>query len=452
MINNVSFSGVLHMKTFNMGGVHPPDVKTKTSDKSIERYPLPKTVVLPLSMHLGAPCEPLVKKGDTVKTGQKIADSEKAVSAPIHASITGKVKKIEALHHPLGPRYRSILIEGDGEDEWIEGVDPSMFDKDAPKDVDFSKVSEFKQKIREAGIVGLGGAAFPTHIKLSPPGDKKIDTLIINGAECEPFLTADHRLMLEKPRTIIFGTRIIAEILGVKNIYLAIESNKPDAIEALKPLAGEFDINMASCETKYPEGGEKQLINAVTGREVPSGKLPLEVGCVVQNVGTVAAVYEAVALNKPLVERVLTVTGTAVKNPRNLLVRLGTSFSELLEYCGYEKEDKSEIIMGGPMMGKAQKYIDVPVVKGTSGIVALKPEDVVVLEHRPCIRCGQCVSACPMGLNPTSLAIRVEKQEYEDLMKDGIMDCMECGSCSFICPSKRRLVHWIRVGKMEVKK
>ena len=436
-----------------MGGVHPPEEKQHSAGSPIERFAIPEMVVLPVSQHLGAPCDPLVKKGDEVKTGQKIAESEKAVSAPIHATISGKVKAVEHRNHPLGPQVTSIVIQGSGEDEWAEGVDPSNFDKDAPKDVDFSNVKEFKTKIREAGIVGLGGAAFPTHIKLSPPPDKPIDTLIINGAECEPFLTADHRMMLERPKTIYLGAKIIREILGIKNVIVAIEKNKPDAIRIMQEVAEkDSDIKIAVCETKYPEGGEKQLINAITGREVPSGKLPMEVGCVVQNVGTAAAVYEAVALNKPLIERVLTVTGTATADPKNLMVRLGTPFKDLLEYCNVKLDDHSAIIMGGPMMGKSQKYPDVPVVKGTSGIVCMKPEDVQHQEHRPCLRCGQCVEVCPMGLNPTQLALKAENREYENLLDSGLMDCMECGSCAFICPSHRQLVHWIRVGKMEVKK
>jgi len=456
------------MKTFKMGGIHPPEKKEISANLAIERFPIPKTVVLPMSQHLGAPCEPIVKKGDLIKTGQIIAQSDKAVSAPVHASITGKVAKLDHMNHPLGPRIKSIQIEGDGTDEWIEGIDPSLFEKDAPKDVDFSRIAEFKQKIRDAGIVGMGGAAFPTHIKISPPPDKKIDTLIINGAECEPYLTADHRLMLERPRSILLGTRILMQILEVKQCFLAIEANKPDAVEMMNKMAAEFSesrdseksesgtslppIQVAVCKTKYPEGGEKQLINAITGREVPSGKLPLDVGCVVQNVGTCAAVYEAVALNKPLIERVLTVTGSAVGKPKNLLVRLGVSFKELLEYCDYKNANGNAVIMGGPMMGKAQKYLDVPVVKGTSGILCVAPEDVVILEHRPCLSCGKCLEACPMGLNPTRLALLAENREYDELLQIGLMDCMECGSCAYICPARRRLVHWIRVGKMEVKR
>jgi len=441
------------MKTFNMGGIHPPEEKEHSSGSPISRMQIPSKVILPLSQHLGAPCEPVVKKGDVVKTGQLIADSDKAVSAPIHASITGKVTKIEHLNHPLGPRVKSIMIEGDGTDEWIEGVNGDLLDQDAPLDPDFSQLGDFKNRIRNAGIVGLGGAAFPTHIKLSPPPDKTIDTLIINGAECEPFLTSDHRLMLERPKSLLAGIRIIRAILEVKQTFLAIEANKPDAIELLQKECGEDpDIRVAVCRTRYPEGGEKQLINAITGREVPSGKLPMEVGCVVQNVGTAVAVYDAVTLSKPLIERVVTVTGSAVSRPANLMVRLGASFRELLDLCGYDNRNGNKVIMGGPMMGKAQKYLDVPVVKGTSGIVCIRAGDVVTLDHRPCLRCGKCVEVCPMGLNPTALASRVESREYEDLVKLGIMDCMECGSCAFTCPARRQLVHYIRVGKMEIKR
>jgi H+/Na+-translocating ferredoxin:NAD+ oxidoreductase subunit C len=439
------------LNTFKLGGVHPPEEKDLSREAQIERFEIPKRVVLPMSQHLGAPCEPLVKKGEIVKCGQKIADSDKAVSAPVHASISGKVKSIEHLNHPLGPRVMSVVIEGDGSDDWVEGINPANFDKDAPLDVDFSKVKEFKKKIREAGIVGLGGAAFPTHIKLSPPPDKKIDTLILNGAECEPFLTSDHRMMLERPKSIMIGIRIIMEILGVKKAYIAIEANKPDAIEIMQSNCLE-GISVVPCKTKYPEGGEKQMIFAVTGREVPNGKLPMEVGCVVQNVGTAAAIYEAIALNKPLIERVVTVTGSAISTPKNLLTRMGTPFKELLDFCGFNHSNGSKVIMGGPMMGKAQKYLDVPVVKGTSGILCVSPEDIVPMDHRPCLRCGQCVEVCPMGLNPTQIAMMAESRDYENLIKEGIMDCMECGSCAYICPSRRQMVHFIRVGKMEARR
>jgi len=439
------------VKTFRMGGIHPPEHKTLTAGEPIERFAVPKRVVLPLSQHTGAPCEPVVKKGDAVKTGQLIADSPKPISAPIHASITGIVKAIDHFNHPLGPKVMSIVIGGDGEDEWIEGVNPAFFERDAPVDVDFSRAAEFKRKTRAAGIVGLGGAAFPTHIKLSPPTDKPIDTVILNGAECEPYLTADHRLMLERPRSIFLGLKIIMVILGVHNGVIAIESNKPDAIGAMRAQCnGAPGIRVEVCKTKYPEGGEKQLINAITGREVPSGKLPMEVGCVVQNVGTAAAIYEAIALNKPLIERVVTITGSAVSHPKNLLVRIGTPFNTLLEYCGYDNSDENKVVMGGPMMGKAQKYLDVPVVKGTSGILCIAATDVVVLTDRPCIHCGRCVETCPMGLNPTELASLVENRQCDDLLKLGLMDCMECGACAYVCPARRQLVHWIRLGKMEV--
>jgi electron transport complex protein RnfC len=388
--------------------------------------------------------------------GQLIAKSDAFVSAPIHSSVSGKVQKIDLHPHPLGSRGLMIIIDNDGQ----ETLDESLR-LGAPMPVlDKSKGKDYLQAIRNAGLVGLGGAAFPTHVKLSPPPDKKIDVFLVNGAECEPYLTADYRVMLERSKDVLFGVHVIMIVLGVNQALIAVEDNKPKAIEAMRQAIEERDpalaalgeIGVAVCQTKYPQGGEKQLINAVLGRVVPSGKLPMDVGVVVANIGTCLATTEAVAWGKPLIERVVTVAGGGIPNPRNLLARVGTPFRALLEACNYQEPPAgSKLIMGGPMMGKAQRELDVPVVKGTSGLVVLTPEEVAHFEQRPCLRCGRCVDACPMGLMPSRLGNFAENNVLEPLKKLGIMDCIECGSCAYICPSQRHLVQWIRLGKMKLR-
>jgi len=443
-------------KTFSRGGIHLPEFKEITADKAIEVLPPPKQVFIPLSQHTGAPCKPLVKRGDPVKAGQMIGQSDAFISAPVHASVSGKVNKIAFHAHPLGPRCETVVIDNDGQDDWDDSIDVNA-PRGAP---DPAKGKEYLEAVKAAGIVGLGGAGFPCHVKLSPPPGKKIDVFLVNGAECEPYLTADYRVMLEWPDEALSGLRATMVILGVKQAIIAIEDNKPKAIEAMRravekedPAAAALgEVGVVVCKTKYPQGGEKQLISAVLKRTVPSGGLPMDIGVVVQNVATCVAISDAVWRRKPLIERVVTVAGVGVPEPKNLLVRVGTPFRALLDACGYSPAPGSKLIMGGPMMGKAQRDADAPVVKGTSGLVALTPEEVAHRAERACVRCGRCVDACPMGLMPSQLGTLSANDALDGIKRLGIMDCMECGACEYVCPSHRNLVQWIRLGKMKLSK
>ncbi|NQT25029.1 electron transport complex subunit RsxC [candidate division KSB1 bacterium] len=422
------------------GGIHPPEQKSFAEDIPIQNLPLPERVIIPLQQHIGAPAEPVVEKGDAVKTGQIIGKASKFVSLPVHASISGTVVSVNKRPHPLGTDLLAIEIEGDGANSW----------KRLPKDEDVSKLSaeDKKKRILDAGIAGLGGATFPTHVKLTPPPEKPIDTLIINGVECEPYLTADHRLMLEKPNEILAGARIMADILKSKKIIIGIEDNKLDAIRLLRKKTRRFKtISVLSLSVKYPQGGEKQLIKAATGREVPAGRLPMDVGCVVQNVGTAFAVHQAVTQQRPLIERIVTVTGTGINSPKNCRVRIGTPVADLISFCGGYTSDDVKLISGGPMMGISQWTDTIPVIKGTSGILVMKGSDVETQEEQPCISCARCVDICPMRLTPNKIATFVEYKRLSDAKENRIYDCMECGSCSFICPAKRHLVQYIKLGK-----
>ncbi|MDK2976673.1 MAG: H+/Na+-translocating ferredoxin:NAD+ oxidoreductase subunit [Candidatus Marinimicrobia bacterium] len=407
--------------------------------------PLPKQVYIPLQQHIGAPCEPLVKKGDTVKTGQVIGRSSAYVSAPVHASITGVVKAVDKFFHPLGMRVEMVHIERTGdEDDWELLSIPENWEK-APR-------VELIKLINDAGIVGMGGAAFPTHVKLNPPTDKKIDSFILNGVECEPYLTSDHRLMVEHTDQILAGMNIIMSILNVENGYIGIENNKPDAIEMMSKRVKElgYSFLVVPLEVKYPQGAEKMLIESVLRRRVPAGGLPMDVGVVVNNVATAKAVADAVLEGKSLVERVTTVTGDGIVNPKNLLTRIGTPFNDLVEFCGGAKDETTMVFMGGPMMGQAQYDLSVPVIKATGGIVCNTSKMITMVKHFPCIHCGACVDACPMYLLPTQLAKLTEHKKYEEAEKLGIQNCIECGSCAFSCPAHIPLVQWLRVGKMRV--
>ncbi len=433
------------LKTFKLGGVHPPENKF-SAGKSIEVLPLPKSVFVPVAQHIGAPATPVVNRGDLVKVGQLLAKSSSFVSANIHSPVSGKVKKIDFSADSSGYPKQGFYIDVDG-DEWLNGIDLS--DK-LVKDFSFDG-QEIINKIQEAGIVGLGGATFPTHVKLVPPKGMKASVLLINGVECEPYLTADHRLMLEKPDEILVGTQLLMKALGVGKAVVGIENNKPDAIQLLTEKTKEYKgISVVDLKVKYPQGGEKQLIKAVTGKEVPSGGLPIAVGAVVSNVGTAFAVYEAVQKNKPLIERVVTVTGKNVENPSNFKVRIGTPTSALIEAAGGLPENTGKIISGGPMMGRAVQSADIPVTKGTSGILLMPQE--VAKRNKPitCIRCSRCVTVCPMGLEPYLLKKLSEKQLFEQAEDDRVMDCIECGSCSYTCPSNLPLLDFIRLGKNKV--
>lgn len=443
-------------------GIHPEYQKEITSNKPITSAQLPSRVVIPLSQHTGAPAKPEVNIGDEVKRGQLIGSPAGFVSAPVHASISGKVTAIAEFLHPSGRMISSVVIESDGKDEGIS----------FKENVDYMSlgVEEIKAIIKDAGIVGLGGAAFPTNVKLSPPKEKPINTVILNGAECEPYLTADHRLMVEHPRGIVEGLKIIMKTLGVNKGYIGIEENKPDAIEAMKKIVSTkeyavsskesaysllptpYSIEVCAVEVKYPQGAEKMLIKAIKGREVPSRGLPMDVGVVVQNVGTALAIYEAVKYGKPLIERVVTVTGKGIKEPKNLMVRIGTLISDVVGQCGGFVDGAVKVIVGGPMMGFAQWSLDVPVVKGTSGILVLTEDEYVSSEeYFPCIRCGNCIDVCPMGLNPSMLSILSEKGRYEETKEYNLFDCFECGSCAFVCPANRPMVQFMRLAKSMVK-
>ncbi len=433
------------LKTFPKGGVHPAENKL-SAGSAVKVLPLPDRVIIPVVQHLGAPAEPVVQKGDSVVAGQLLARSKGFVSANIHSSVSGKIFRIEERFDASGYKRLSFVIDRK-EDEW----DPAIDRSDTLRENITASREEIIQKIQDAGIVGMGGATFPTHIKLNVPKGKKADILIINGVECEPFLTADHRLMLEKSRELMTGIRILMKALGVDQAVIGIENNKPDAIELLAGLAEkEKGITVQPLKVKYPQGGEKQLIKAITGREVPSGGLPVDVGAVVHNVGTTLAAYEAVQKNKPLMERIVTVTGKSVKEPSNFLVRIGTPVAEVIEAAGGLPEDTGKVVLGGPMMGKAVSKLDIPVTKGTSGILIIPESEAHRDPVQPCIRCAKCVSVCPMGLEPYLLMSLGQLQLWEKARKERTLDCIECGSCSYVCPADRPLLDYIRLDKMRV--
>jgi electron transport complex protein RnfC len=408
-------------------GIHPKYNKELSSGKSITPAKLPQRIVVPLSQHIGAPAKCEVKIGDEVKKGQVIGSPPGFVSSPVHSSISGKVIAIADFPTAVGRMVTSVVIESDGKDEAVAFTEHP----------DYMNLSsdEIKTLIRDAGIVGMGGAAFPTNVKLSPPKEKPIDTVILNGAE------------------VIEGLKIIMKALGVKEGHVGIELNKPDSIKAMQSAAsGDPNITIHALEIKYPQGAEKMLIKAIKEREVPSKGLPMDVSVVVQNIGTALAIYEAVRYGKPLIERVVTVTGKGIREPKNMLVRIGTLMSEVIEQCGGLTEGAVKVISGGPMMGFAQWTLDVPVTKGTSGILVLTEDEYAPSEeYFSCIRCGRCVDVCPMGLNPSMLSILAEKGFYEEAKEYNLFDCFECGSCAYVCPAKRPMVQFMRLAKSQVK-
>ncbi|MBM6821322.1 electron transport complex subunit RsxC [Fusobacterium mortiferum] len=432
------------MKFFGFrGGVHPPENKIQTENMAVEEVKAPKMLYVALLQHIGAPLDPIVAVGDRVLKGQKIADSQAFMSSPIHSPVSGTVKRIEDHVFPLMGRIKTVIIENDEQETWAE----------------LSKIEKWENvdrrtlltMIREKGIVGIGGASFPTHIKLDPPADAKIDTLLLNGAECEPYLNSDNRLMIENPEKIVNGIKIIKKILRVNRAIVGIEENKPEAIASMRKAVEGTGIEIAPLKTKYPQGGEKQLIKAVLDRQVPSGKLPSAVGVVVQNTGTAAAIYDGIVNGIPLIEKVVTVSGKGIINPKNVKIAIGTPFSYLLDYCGVNREVVDKLVMGGPMMGMAQFSEEAPVIKGTSGLLALTKEETNPYKTRACIGCGKCVEACPMGLEPLMFARLAAFEQWEQLKEYSLMDCIECGSCAYICPANRPLTEAIKIGKSKLR-
>ncbi|MBS3944073.1 MAG: electron transport complex subunit RsxC [Melioribacter sp.] len=430
-----------HTKSFK-GGVHPQEQKELTENLSFEVMPNPKQLIIPLTQHLGKPAKPVVKKGSEVKTGEIIAEQDGFISAPVHSPVSGKVSKITVGSTVTGFPKDAIVIESNDVNDIV--LMPSL---------DPGKVSpeEIRERVKLAGIVGQGGAAFPTYVKLSPPADKKIEIVIINGCECEPYLTRDYRYMVERTNDLIIGLRLIMKAVGVNKGAIGIENNKPEAINKLKEAVKNYpDISIEVLETKYPQGAEKMLIKAVTGKEVPPGKLPFDVGAVIQNIGTAIAIYDAVVKGEPQLTAALTVSGLGINQPKNLIVRVGTPLADLLDYCGGVKESAVKVVVGGPMMGVAQYDFSAPVMKATSGILVLTENEINDHEETPCLRCGKCVDVCPLNLIPTKLARLSSLEKFEDAEQLGITVCMECGTCTYTCPANLPLVQWIRFGKQRV--
>lgn len=435
------------MKTFNRGGVHPEENKLASNNK-IEVFPLTKKAVVFVSQHLGAPATCLVQKGDKVKVGTLLSKAEAFICANTHSPYSGTVTKVDVATDFNGFKKPAIYIDVQG-DEWEEGIDTTP---DIKREITL-EAKDIVQRMKDCGIVGLGGAAFPTNVKYMIPEGKKAEYLIINGVECEPYLTSDNRIMIENTEEIFIGIEIMKKALGIKTAFVGIENNKPEAIRIMTEMSKKYNgTEIVPLKLKYPQGAEKQLINALTGREVPSGKLPIEVGCVVDNVGTALAIYYAVQKNRPLIDNVLTFTGKSVRpeNQKNLLVRVGTPLQEIIDYCGGLPEDTGKLISGGPMMGKAIMDTSAPTVKTTSSILVMNEKEAKRQEPTPCIRCGKCVDACPMGLEPVLLSTLCSQDKWEEAEKECVMDCIECGCCLFTCPANRPLLDLIRVGKFKV--
>lgn len=445
----------MRLKTFK-GGIHPNDSKGFTNKLPVVPHIPTETIVIPMRQHIGAPCEPIVQVGDDVLMGQCVGRSEAFVSAPVHSSVSGTVTDIKDYPHPGGGEAKCVVIQNDFKDTLMPSITPWNLDtkpESIKKFVEQTEANVIVEKVKEAGIVGMGGAAFPLHVKLMPPKDNPIDTVILNGAECEPYLTSDHRAMLENPLQIIIGALLIKKAVNAKKIVIAIENNKPDAIKMLKNVSKDYaEVEIGVLKTKYPQGSEKQIINAVTGRQVPSGGLPSAVGVLVSNVDTASSVARAVVMNMPLIERNITVSGDAVARPTTFLVRMGVTFESLFEAANGFKVEPKKIIMGGPMMGIPQDSLQVPVIKGVSGVLAFAEPETFGKEEGICIKCGKCVDVCPMRLMPNALSMFSVTENVEKLKEYHVMDCMECGSCSFICPQRRFMVQHIKTAKALVKK
>jgi Na+-translocating ferredoxin:NAD+ oxidoreductase subunit C len=434
--------------TFPKGGVHPLEFKTQTQDLAIEPMPIPDELELILSQHIGAPCVPTVAKRDLVDEGGLIGEVPKGLGVPLHAPVAGKVKDIGMSAHPVRVTAPSITLAVDRE------AAPPVYQAEDWQQLD---AAELLARVARAGVVGIGGAGFPTHVKLNPPADSPVDTLVLNGAECEPYITADHRQMVEQPADILTGARIILKILGIKVCHIGIENNKPDAIAEMSravgaaSLAGE-QIAVRPLQVKYPQGSEKQLIQAITGRKVPAMALPSAVGVVVHNVGTAKAIFDAVVYNKPLYEKVVTIAGKGIKRPANLQVKVGTRVRDIVDYLGGLEPGLAKVVMGGPMMGFAVSNLDVPITKTTSAVLFLGEDEIDCNPHSQCIRCGWCLEACPMGLEPKEIGLYVEANLAADTAQFGVFECFECGSCAYICPAKRPLVQFVRLAKMKAKR
>jgi electron transport complex protein RnfC len=439
---------MISLFTFPQGGVHPPESKELTAGLSIEVMPVPDELEIILGQHIGAPCTPTVAKRNEVKEGETIGQVAKGLGVPLHSPVAGKVKDIGMSAHPMRTSAPSITIEVD------HGASPIVYEK---SDWENQDAKELLAKVHDAGIIGIGGAGFPTHVKLNPPADNPINTLILNGAECEPYITADHRQMLEHAAEVVEGAKIILKILGIQKCIIGIENNKPDAIAAMIKAAKEgstsrFLVSVNALKVKYPQGSEKQLIQAVTGRKVPAFALPSAVGVVVHNVSTARAIYDAVAFGKPLCEKVVTISGKGIKRPANLLVKIGTKVNDIVAYLGGITPGLTKIVMGGPMMGFAVSNLNIPVTKTTSAVLFLTEDEIDTRPHSQCIRCGWCLDACPMGLEPKEIGIYVEANRAEDTEPLGVFECFECGSCAYVCPAKRPLVQFIRLAKMKAKR
>ncbi len=434
--------------TFPKGGVHPPEFKTQTQGLGIELMPVPDELELILGQHIGAPSAPTVAKRDEVGEGVLIGEVTRGLGVPLHAPAAGKIKNIGTSVHPVRVSAPSITLVVDKEAELAQYKKHDWQQLDS---------SELLEKVHSGGVIGIGGAGFPTHVKLKPPPSSPVDTLVLNGAECEPYITADHRQMLENPADIVEGAKIILRILGIRECHIGIESNKPDAIREITKAIQEapeadYSIKVQTLQVKYPQGSEKQLILAVTGRKVPAMALPSAVGVVVQNVATAKAIYDAVVWNKPLYEKVVTIAGKGINRPANLQVKVGTKVKDIVDYLGGVKPGLSKVIMGGPMMGFAVSSLDVPVTKTTSAILFLAEDEIDTNPHSQCIRCGWCLDACPMGLEPKEIGIYVEANRAEDTEPFGVFECFECGSCAYVCPAKRPLVQFVRLAKMKAKR